>query len=244
MKTKWLYFLLVPLLFSCAIHSGSISSNLLDNNTIYEDHASGATKTKYYLGLGGLSHNHMIESAKKVLYKNRPLKEGESYANFTVDIKRAYYLIFSEHTVTVSADIVKTQNNSSSIRFSDGYLKSLDDENTEDESTKNRYSERYLKSLKNDYENLFQIGTQVMDYNFNKGNIIQFKSPREVIIRYNDGKEKKESIRSIYTLRGKNKGIKVGEEHSSKNVKGKVIAVGINRFIVYDGSNYHRLYYN
>jgi hypothetical protein len=71
------------------------------------DIASGEASTVLVFGIGGLSKDALVLEAKKDMYRNYPLQEGQIYANITVDYKRGFYIFVVETTVTVSADIIQ-----------------------------------------------------------------------------------------------------------------------------------------
>jgi hypothetical protein len=96
-------------LTSCAFHYGNTSSNaaLTDGDFRIMGIAAGQAATKQVLGIGGLSKDALVLEAKRNMYRNHPLDDGQIYANMAVDYKRTFYLIVVETKVTVSADVVQ-----------------------------------------------------------------------------------------------------------------------------------------
>lgn len=221
MKLKFLSLIVIPLVMSCATHSGTISTTHINTNTIFEDIATGTCKSKYFLGMGGLNHNTMINTAKQELYKNRPLKKDESYANFSVDIKQTNYIILFEHMVTVSADIVREVPTSPEQRFSSNY-------NKKEESP---------------YGNLFKIGDKVLDTSFNEGEII-ILNKNKALVKYADNSQKFKKLSTIYTKNNTHNGVKIGTIFSDGPHQGKVIAVGVKKIVISDHKSIlHTVYY-
>ena len=104
------YIIIVFLLSSCiAFHNGAISSGpLLSANDKFIEQATGHAECySFFLLLGGgYFKQDMINQAKKDMMKNRPLKKGEYYANYTIDFKRTITLfIYTENDIWVNADV-------------------------------------------------------------------------------------------------------------------------------------------
>lgn len=112
MKKSILIIPFVFLLGSCAFHSGVMTSNpnFTSPNHELTALAVGTASTEKIFGIGGLKKDALVLEAKKNLYAVYPLKKGQSYANTSVDLKKAFYLFFSKTTVTISADIVQIDN--------------------------------------------------------------------------------------------------------------------------------------
>lgn len=70
--------------------------------------ALGYAKSFNMFGFGGIKKNALILEAKNIMYKSFPLKQGEYYANLTVDFKRSYILFYNATKVTLSADIMSS----------------------------------------------------------------------------------------------------------------------------------------
>lgn len=220
MKTKLLGLLIIPILTSCAIHSGSMSSHDISAKTKFVDVAYGTSNANYILGIGGLTQDAIINNAKKQLYVNRPLKAGEHYANFTIDIKHSYYLLVSKQTVTVGADIVKETDKVDDNRFSESFLKTI----TPDQTEINNNS-------------LFSIGDRVMLTNYKKGVIETLKGSNRVTIRLNNGKLVTKSINAIFNMETTYNGLSTGDMFEDLALSGKVMALGYNKLIIIDKYN-------
>lgn len=111
MKTATRIFSLFTfaLLFnSCAFHSGVMtgSAALSDANFKVVDYAIGTSETFKVFGLGGVATDALVLEAKRNLYKNYPLENGQALANVSVDFKRSFFPIVSINKVVISADIV------------------------------------------------------------------------------------------------------------------------------------------
>ena len=220
MKSKLLSILLLPLVLSCSIHSGSISTTEVDSETLFKDTAYGISEAKYFLSFGGLSQNTMINNAKKQLYLNRPLQTGESYANFAVDIKHTSYILFSKQTVTVSADIIEETPN----------------------SPENRFSETFRQKLNNlEYADLFKIGDKVIDTDFEPCTITGFIGNDHVSVLYPSGKKKKKNLTQLFNTNESFRNVTIGSTYSSTNYKGTVIAVGIHKLVIVDDYNVNKI---
>ncbi|WP_159038567.1 DUF6567 family protein [Brumimicrobium mesophilum] len=119
-------FALVLILNSCAFHTGVMSGNaaLSDANFKVVDFAIGTSETFKVFGLGGVATDALVLEAKRNLYHNYPLTDGQALANVSVDFKRSFFLIVSKNKVMVSADVidfnegavVKSKNTDFSIR--------------------------------------------------------------------------------------------------------------------------------
>lgn len=122
-------FLLVAILFlfsSCLVlHRGEVSGNaLLNTNVSYVDIARGNSKSIFVFGLGNLKNEGLVVKAKYDMYRNRPLKENEFYANFTTSITDKYIFLFAHVTrVNISADVLKTESESTEPSFTEGFKK-------------------------------------------------------------------------------------------------------------------------
>ncbi len=220
MKTKLLGLLIIPILTSCAIHSGSISSHDISAKTKFVDVAYGTSNANYILGIGGLTQEAIITNAKKQLYINRPLKAGESYANFTLDLKRSYYVLLSKLTVTVSADIIEETDHLENKRFSDSFINAITP-----------------KQTKINHDALFSVGDKVMITNYKQGIIEKFGANNKVFIRLNNGKLISKSIRTIYNMETTYNGLSIGDKFEDLAISGKVKALGYNKLVIIDKYN-------
>lgn len=117
---------LLLLLSSCAFHSGMISSSQLGSKTYYqyEDISVGYAKATYFLGIGGLRKDALLNDAKRNLYLSYPLKPNQVFDNLTLDTKTTYILPFSKVEMILVADVVELDS-SHQISMRDGYLKAL-----------------------------------------------------------------------------------------------------------------------
>jgi hypothetical protein len=115
MKLKHISYLLVLSFFltSCfAVHSGMMTSSTALNQpnfTYVKKNVQGKATASYFLGIGGLKVNAVVQSAKEDLIKSTPLKENQALANVVVDIKvsNTFFGIINTYTCFVSADIVE-----------------------------------------------------------------------------------------------------------------------------------------
>ncbi len=108
MKTLLLSVVTALLLSSCATHTGMLTGNasLTDANFKVVGLAVGQASTTHVLGIGGLKKDALVLEAKRNLYKNNPLTEGQALANVSVDFKRsAFPLVFTTKAM-VSAEII------------------------------------------------------------------------------------------------------------------------------------------
>jgi len=176
MKKIILSLSIVCLLVSCvASYHGTISVGVSSEKNIqYQDVAFGVSKARYFLGIGGLSHNALVFEAKKDLFRNFALKPGESYANFTVDFKRKYFLLlfYSETKVTITADIIKSVNDSASVYT-------------------NLYREKIFSQING--VGLFNVGDTVifkLSDSYTTGNILSIGDKNKVMVTYTDANKK------------------------------------------------------
>jgi hypothetical protein len=92
---------------SCAFHSGMMTGNAeISSNSEIIGFATGKSKTSLVFGIGGLDSQTLVRDAKRDMYSKYPLKQGQAYANVTVDWQKAFYFIVVVNTLTISADIV------------------------------------------------------------------------------------------------------------------------------------------
>lgn len=105
---------------SCAFHSGFINDSAALNsaNFKYISHnAIGSAKTVKLFGLGGLSKQSLVNSAKQDLNKKFPLSDNQTYTNLSINFKRSYVIISMVNNCTITADIVefKSENTPTQI---------------------------------------------------------------------------------------------------------------------------------
>ncbi len=117
---------LVLLMSSCAVHSGMISNSQLGSKKYYqfEDISAGYAKATYFLGIGGLRKDALINDAKRNLYLSYPLKPNQVFDNITLDRKTTYILPFSKVEVILVADVVELDSGHQ-LSMRDRYLKAL-----------------------------------------------------------------------------------------------------------------------
>jgi hypothetical protein len=141
---------------SCAFHSGTITSNTTEEPVVHKDIAVGVSEANVVLGIGGLSKNALISTARKNMILSRPLENDEQYNNIEVNIKRNYYLFGLKTKVVINADVIEPK----------------------DSVTQASYSEEYLNQIKTkDLEVvMFSVGDSVYinNYNYQSGKILRF----------------------------------------------------------------------
>jgi hypothetical protein len=118
---KRIFVVLIGLVFlvtSCLVtHTGNVSSGpLMNKSDKYSDIGVGTSKSVFVFGIGDLSDEDLVLKAKKNLFFNRPLQEGEYYSNFTTAITDKFFL-FVVHTtkVSVSADVLKSNDSDDGV---------------------------------------------------------------------------------------------------------------------------------
>jgi hypothetical protein len=68
----------------------------------------GKSQATYVLGIGGLAKETLVNEAKQNMLTENPLKNNQTLANLTVNLKKSYYLgVYSTVKCTVTADIVE-----------------------------------------------------------------------------------------------------------------------------------------
>ncbi len=110
MKTILLFSVLSLFLFSCAIHTGTLTTSALPNCT-YEGIAKVKVGTSHFLGIGGNTRGALILDAKEMLLSNNPPKSGITLTNYTVDIKRTFLILTTSNVITVSAEKYRCPTN-------------------------------------------------------------------------------------------------------------------------------------
>ena len=229
MRRLIVIFVITFISISCATHNGTISSSSINQNVKYLDIAYGVTQINKYFGLGGLSQDAMVLEAKRELIKNRPLRQNETYSNFTLDFKNTYILFYCQTKVTMSADVIRFSNDTVSEPYSQHYKTVLN---------RNGYSNE-----------LFNIGDSIIDLNYNKGVILSFVNNKKVRISYKTTKDKfrttKVLLKDIYVTNKSYKGYNVGDSYNY-NINyydarsSKIIGFGLNSLLLNDNSNFAR----
>jgi hypothetical protein len=104
--------LVVVSLSSCAtIHSGYMNNSTAlsqPNFTYVQKNVQGFSTATYFLGIGGLSKETLVNSAKMNLMDVALLKDNQALVNTTVNFANSYYFgLIITVTCTVSADVVE-----------------------------------------------------------------------------------------------------------------------------------------
>lgn len=127
---KLLY--LLPIFFaglvmnSCTFHKGQIVDLNYGQAVSISNQAVGISSAGYFFGLGGNKSSVLLKEAKDDLIRNRPLKANEKYVNQNLNVSTSYFLIYSRTKFTITADVISTDNNSSTDQ-----LKSIEKNNNE-----------------------------------------------------------------------------------------------------------------
>jgi len=105
-------FLIIVGLMSCAsVHTGYMnnSASLSQPNFSYiQRDIQGFSTATYVLGIGGLSKETLVNSAKMNLMDIALLKDNQALVNTTVNFRNSYYLgVVIIVTCTVTADVVQ-----------------------------------------------------------------------------------------------------------------------------------------
>lgn len=108
MRNLLIVFILVILTSCVSFHRGSISSGpLLAANDRCVAIAEGHKSTYVVFGFGGGSPDALVHNVKREMEKEYPLKNGEYYANYTVDFKKTIiFFLVIKNEVYVHADIL------------------------------------------------------------------------------------------------------------------------------------------
>jgi hypothetical protein len=114
MKTNF-FWIGVSIIFlqSCAFHSGNVSSGYtsFDQPHKITQTVFGKAQARYFLGIGGLDHNMLVEEARKDLYRKLELPQNALLTNFTISTKHAFYFVYSKYEVYITADIIEPRSN-------------------------------------------------------------------------------------------------------------------------------------
>lgn len=108
------FYLVVLIAFftsSCAFHTGSLSGVYTDLENPYKitGKVTGRAHTGYFLGIGGLTHDELVEEAKADLQRRAVLPEGSILANYSISFKNSFYLIYYQTDVYITADIISAR---------------------------------------------------------------------------------------------------------------------------------------
>lgn len=132
MKNVFILTFTLLIFSSCAVHSGMMTGNasITNANFKYVGIAKGQASTTHILGIGGLNRTALVFDAKKDLFRNNPLKEGQALANVSVDFKRTFiFLVYLTH-VTVTADVIDFNNRYKETSFDSSLVNSYVKENS------------------------------------------------------------------------------------------------------------------
>lgn len=139
------YSLIIMISFSsCTYHAGTLgggSGAVSQNNANNIRLAYGSARTTNVFGIGGNKKDALILEAKRSLYRNNPLKDGEVIGQTTVDFKRTFFFPVFATKVVLSAEI---------IDFSDAPTDSVDARSLNGQSIG-----------RSPGENQFQVGQEV-----------------------------------------------------------------------------------
>lgn len=220
MKTPIIILLSSLIFTSCASHFGMLSNSSISRPVVYEDIAVGVAQSNQFLGMGGLAQDALVFEAKRELMRNRPLKNDEEFANFTVDFKRTFLIVNLRTKVTVTADVVSFDTDSGIGTYSDNYTQKLSGINMSNE--------------------LFTIGDSVLFKKEKKGVLISAVNDHVVRIQFTTGRNKirtkNVSINEVFTTSKSFRGFNIGEriiftslnEGSWKSRGGTIIGLGTN----------------
>lgn len=105
-------FLLMVSLYSCvSLHSGYMNNSAAlsqPNFTYVQRNIQGTSTATYFLGIGGLGKETLVNSAKMNLMDIALLKDNQALVNTTVNFKNSYYLgLVVTVNCTVTADVVE-----------------------------------------------------------------------------------------------------------------------------------------
>jgi len=102
----FLVFFVLSLTACTMVHNGQIVSLDYGHEVSPQNQAVGTYSVNYLLGLGGTSTTVMLKEAKDDLIRNRPLKEGEKYVNVNLNSSTFFFLFFTKHRYTITADVI------------------------------------------------------------------------------------------------------------------------------------------
>ncbi len=109
MKLFPIYLLILFVFSSCSYHIGSISggSAVITNEQLSNIRfAYGTANTTHVLGIGGNRKEALVLEAKRNLYLNSNLKQGQAIGQTTIDFKRTIFFPVWTTRVTLSAEII------------------------------------------------------------------------------------------------------------------------------------------
>lgn len=223
------YFLIVCsslLLGACAFHSGQFVTDLPNDPVEHIDVAVGVAQTTRLFGLGGTGKDALLREARQAMIANRPLVDDEAYNNYTIDVKRTYFLIGSKTKVTMSADVIAPKDTVSNPSYSTEYLSKVD------------------QSISH-YDTLFHMGDSVIYDHNEMGEIVGFEGHdnKDVRIQYRtSGGELRTTVRKgthVFVLASFYRG---NRPRISRDL-GNLVAYGV-KGDMFKGDNGTYFYYN
>ncbi len=104
----------IAFMYGCGLHSGYMANSAAlgaANFSYSKMNAKGTSSAGYFLGIGGLDKNNLVNAAKQNLLSTNPLEANQALANITVNFKtEIYFLIYIKVNCIVGADIVTFNN--------------------------------------------------------------------------------------------------------------------------------------
>lgn len=231
----FIFLSLTFLASSCAFHSGMITNSRLSNPRLtydYKDVAVGYSKVNYFLGLGGMKKDAMLNDAKRNLYLSYPLKTNQVFDNITLDRKSTFVFPFAKTEVILVADVIELDSGHR-MNMSEGYLDALVRSATKTKDNLSNYESVLLM------ENGKPYGGRVVSINNAKATIF-YVNARGLIWVGN------KPYRDIYKTTNTEKlqaktGVGIGEEWTftllrgnkyNYNLRGKVIGMNESRLLL------------
>ena len=102
--------MVIAFIYGCGLHSGYMANSaaLGSANFSYSKmNVKGTSSVGYFLGIGGLDKNNLVNAAKQNLLATNPLEANQALVNITVNFKtEIYFLIYIKKKCDVTADIV------------------------------------------------------------------------------------------------------------------------------------------
>lgn len=224
------YFLMLfptALFTSCLIfNTGSVSSGPLHNvSDRFVDISRGEARSANVILAGEMSRSDLVWRAKMNMMQDRPLMQGEYYANYTCDVAHKYFLfgLISENHAIVTAEILRSE--SAPVARDSGYFIQVAINFTPDK----RYVYR---------QDTFRLG-EVVYFRQGKNRFEKFEIAR---IRYplvllrsagNPANTVESDARSIFYSTSKTLyGIGAGRLATMNGFKVQVVGVSGNRFLL------------
>lgn len=193
---------------SCALHSPSLLSLDEGNPDKIVDKAFGISKVTRVLSIGGVNKNALAGEAKDNLIAYRPLVDGESYGNITMDVKRSFYGIFSVTKCFIMADVIH-----------------INAEFPND------------SKLNNEKSSFFKPGDVVMNQKGQSVEILSIRKKYAMIQRVDKSefKPKQVSVNRLFKTFGEVYGVEIGQVLPPNNVSGStstVLGLGVKKMLV------------